>query len=121
MAGLAILGSLLVSTLVAKGRCTRQWALANRRLEAAAAADKLLSTWWQQPDKFPRESSGELNGALSWNTRGLHAGDAEFLGVSIVRLEVFDTRLAAAPGANPQVALVAVDVVLPKEEPGRAE
>ncbi len=112
MAGLAILGSLLVSILVAKGRCAHQWSLANRRLEAAVAADTLLSDWWRGTEEFPREATGQLSSGMDWKTRKIKSIKANDLDVEVVRLELFDTRAAGTVTAQP---LVAVDVVLPKE------
>src|SRR3954469_13058968 len=70
VAGLALLATLLVAVLGTKARVTRQWAHANRRLEAIAAADKLLAAWWATPATFPRKSSGNVAGdaGLSWRT-----------------------------------------------------
>src|SRR5687767_11024896 len=68
---LALLGVLLVGTLLAKARSTRQAALADRRLEAVAAADALLTAWRRDPQSLARSGGGRVSGEadLSWRTR----------------------------------------------------
>jgi hypothetical protein len=57
-AGLAILGTLMASLLVARSRYLRQWATAGRKQEAVIAADALLSAWWNQIETLPRHGTG---------------------------------------------------------------
>jgi type II secretory pathway pseudopilin PulG len=69
--GLALLGTLLVAVLLAKAKFTRQAATADRKLQAVAAADELLTVWRQDPNALPRDGSGSVAGdrQLSWRTR----------------------------------------------------
>lgn len=111
MAGLAILGSLLVALLLARGRCQRQWDLANRRLEAIAAAEALLAQWWQDPALLPRSAAGTLAepSTLAWRTQAVANGPVESLGAAVVRLEILDRQSRAA-------VLASVEVVVPGEQ-----
>lgn len=112
VAGLALLSTLLVAVLTTKARVTRQWADAQRRLDAAAAADRLLATWWQDVERFPRNSSGRVagDGRMVWRTRQVRNDAVESLGASVVRLEVSDESRGV---------LAAVEVVLSNDPPAR--
>jgi hypothetical protein len=114
VAGLALLSTLLVAVLTTKARVTRQWANAQRRLDATAAADRLLATWWQDVERFPRQSSGRVagDGQLRWRTRPVRNDSVESLGASVVRLEV--------TGGSDEM-LAAVEVVLSNDPPARRE
>lgn len=111
VAGLALLSTLLVGVLTTKARVTRQWAHAQRRLEAAAAADRLMTSWWRDVERFPRNARGEVpgNSRLAWQTRTIRNDAVEAFGASTVRLEVFDERDAAV--------LASVEVVLSNDPP----
>ena len=111
MAGLALLSTLLVAVLTTKARVTRQWAEAQRRLDAVAAADRLLATWWQDVGRFPRQSSGRVPGSpgLLWRTRHVRNDAVNRLGASVVRLDVTDEGDAE---------LASVEIVL-SNEPAR--
>jgi hypothetical protein len=99
VAGLALLGSVLVGILLARGACLRQTARSNRRLEAVAAADALLTAWHQDPALLKPEGGGPLagDGQLAWRTAIVPSAEARSLGARIVRLEVFDQRVVASP------------------------
>src|SRR4051812_18319241 len=92
VAGLALLSTLLVAVLSTKARVTRQWAHAQRKLEATAAADKLLAAWWATPAAFPRRSAGTVpgDGGLAWRTAPVANEVVRPLGASVVRLEIID-------------------------------
>jgi len=117
VAGLAILGTLISSLVVARSRYQHQWVLAGRRSEATVAADTLLSSWWAQPAQLPRNAAGKLTDKkLRWQTH-LVDPSVDVLGVQIVRLEIFDdrtgTELPAAGSANSLASpLACVDIVL---------
>jgi hypothetical protein len=115
VAGLALLATLLVAVLGTKARVTRQWAHANRKLEAVAAADRLLAAWWATPATFPRKNSGSVPGdaGLNWRTTPVGNDAVRPLGASVVRLEIVDERQPAAAGA----VLATVEVVLDDELP----
>lgn len=115
VAALAILGALLGAVVTARTRHLHQWAQANRRLEATAAAEALLTGWWTRPVTMPRRASGAVAGhdALAWRTRPIDsdASDAlDALGAQVVRLEIVEAR-----GPVDGQPLVMVDLVLPRE------
>lgn len=114
IASLAILGSLLVAILAAKGRSIQQWNTANRRIQATAAADALLSQWWQKPETLPHEATGAIEGdsKLTWRTRVIEERELGELGLEKVRLEILDQDAKELKDA-----LVIVDLVLKHEEP----
>src|SRR5436190_9188313 len=70
VAGLALLGTLLAAVLVVRARYAHQSAAAERRLQAVAAADALLSAWHRDPPSLPRSGSGHVEGdaQLAWRT-----------------------------------------------------
>jgi prepilin-type N-terminal cleavage/methylation domain-containing protein len=108
VAGLALLSVLLVAVLTAKARATRQWINSARRLEATAAADRLLTRWWPDRAHFPRDAAGRVPGdsGLFWRTSTVRNDAVNSLVASVVRLEVLDGR------TNPPVTLSSVEIVL---------
>jgi len=108
VAGLALLGLLLVAILLAKARYTRQWARANLRGQAVAAADALLGQWRQAA--FPmKDESGYVDGTdFAWRRNMVSDKSAAVMGLQVVRLEVFDDR----PMQREPVS-VTVDFVMP--------
>jgi hypothetical protein len=110
-----LLATLLVAVLSTKARVTRQWAHAQRKLAAVAAADKLLTSWWANPAAFPRRSSGTMPGdaGLSWRTTPVTNETVRPLGASVVRLEIVDGRQPSTASA----VLASVEVVLDDELP----
>jgi prepilin-type N-terminal cleavage/methylation domain-containing protein len=113
VAGLALLSTLLVAVLTAKARATRQWTSANRRLEAVAAADRMLVGWWQDRAKFPRASSGHVTGdvGLAWRTSTVQNEAVNALQASVIRMEILDERV------SPPVVLASVEIVLDDAPP----
>jgi hypothetical protein len=104
--GLGLLATLLVALLLAKARFTRQAAAADRRLQAVAAADALLSGWHQDPRSLPRSGGGAVSGdgQFSWRTQRVANAPINDMGAAVVRLEILDDRSEAA--ANPVVTSV---------------
>jgi hypothetical protein len=92
--GLALLATLLVAMLLAKGRYTHQAALADRRLAAVNAADALLTSWYQDPAALVRNGAGIIadNTELSWRTRVIDNAPIKQLGAQVVRLEIVDSH-----------------------------
>jgi type II secretory pathway pseudopilin PulG len=105
--GLALLGTLLVAVLLAKAKYTRQAATADRKLQAVAAADELLTAWRQDSNALPRDGSGPAPGdrQFSWRTRTLANAEVASLGGQTVRLEVLDDRSAGAVVAAVEVVV----------------
>lgn len=103
VAGLALLATLMASLLAVKTRVVHQAGLTERRAQAVAAADQLLSEWWRNPKTFPRASAGMLPSGFGWRTRIVN--NSPEVGGQVVRLEMFD---------GPDIApTVAVELLLP--------
>jgi hypothetical protein len=117
IAGMALLASVLVAMLLARAGYMRQTARANRRLEAVAAADALLTAWHRDPATLHPGSGGPVagDGQLAWRTRLVASAEAESLGARVVRLEVLDERPAASP--SPVLATVEFLVEPENHEP----
>jgi hypothetical protein len=101
--------------LTTKARLTRQWSHAQRKLQAVAAADRLLAEWWPKRDAFPRQSSGPVAGdaGLRWRTTPVANQTLNALRTSVIRLDILDTR-ATRPGDE---LLASVEVALDDELP----
>lgn len=114
LAGLALLASLLGGLLLVKSRSGRQWSAANRRLEAVAAADELLSAWWRVPHDVPHADDGAVPGhpGLFWRTRPVSNAAAGELGAQVVRLQI-----VTDPHAPDASELTRVEVVLKPTPP----
>src|SRR5580765_2955956 len=95
---LGLLATLLVALLLARARYTHQAALAQRRLQAVAAADALLATWHQDPRSLPRAGSGAVAGErqFTWRTQRVVSAAVNEMGAAVVRLEILDDRAEAA-------------------------
>ena len=84
-----MLGVLLVSITIARGRFVRQRAAAEQKLAAAAAVDKLVSSWMAGTSAaIPLSSSGPVDGLPNhtWRTRVIE--NKSDLNASIIRVEV---------------------------------
>jgi type II secretory pathway pseudopilin PulG len=109
LAGVVILGTLLVSVAIARGRFLRQTAEADRRLAAIREADALLATWMSgPPQNVPVGKDGVLDPAhnLTFRTRAIGDPDAARLGAIVVRLEVLDQSISASNRASAPVFTV---------------
>ena len=96
LAGLVILGTLLVSIAAARGRFARQWVEADRRLTAVRATDKMLGDWMAGAEQtIPIQAQGDLAGAPKcwWRTREIASRGADELRARVIRLEVFDRTI----------------------------
>lgn len=112
LASLALLGSLLAATLIARGQMAHQWLAAQEKLEAVEAAGLLLEDW---DGNVPRQDQGRIEDTnLSWRTRPAASQPLEDLGVEVVRLEVSD----ATDGRGASM-LVSVELLAPMAEPRR--
>ena len=90
-----LLGTILSSALVARGRFQRQWRAAEDKLAAVRAADELVSEWIAAPAAAaPVPGDGAVPGAsgLRWRTSWLRDPYAQRLGARAARLEVLDGR-----------------------------
>ncbi len=70
LTGLAILGSVTVALLLARGNLLEQYANAQLKLEAVTIADQLIAGWYAQ-DGIPIDEQGEIEAYpdWSWQTR----------------------------------------------------
>src|SRR5947207_5843225 len=73
VAGLVILGTILASLAVARGRFARQWSAADRKLAAVRALDALVTEWMNAPGDgaVPLNREGRVGDSrgLLWRTR----------------------------------------------------
>jgi type II secretory pathway pseudopilin PulG len=115
LAGLVVLGTLLVSVAIARGRFVRQWSEADRKLAAAATADAQVARWLAgPPDAVPINGEGPVGSPANcaWRTRVVPDESAAKLGAAVVRYEIADRSAA-------NVVLVRVDFLL-RARPARA-
>jgi type II secretory pathway pseudopilin PulG len=95
VAGLVVLAVLVSALTLARGRLTRQWAVAQTKLQVAEAADRMLAGWVggtaDGPDAIPVPAAGALPGVegCDWRTAAVNDPAATRLGATVVRLEVF--------------------------------
>jgi type II secretory pathway pseudopilin PulG len=93
IAGLIVLAVLVSAITIARGRFMRQWGEGQRRLDAAAAVDRMLAGWLggEGADNIPVPARGLLNGVegCTWRTEWVPDAAATRLGAGKVRLEVF--------------------------------
>lgn len=112
VAGLALLGGVVVTLLYAQVRFTRNAeALATRR-QAVEIAEELLASWWIHPETFPIDQKGIAPGrpAFQWRTTARPEAALEPLRSLPVRVQVL----------RGGVAVLTLDVVVPRstgEEP----
>lgn len=108
VAGLVILGTILAALSIARGRFTRHWAEADRKLAATKALDALVTQWTQGPQAtVPINRQGRLPGSRTgiWKTRALRNLDADKLNATVVRVEIFDRGDEVNPSSAPIAAL----------------
>jgi hypothetical protein len=108
VAGLVILGTILASLAIARGRFARQLAAADRTLAATRALDSLITEWMASSPPVNRH--GNLAGprGLEWQTRTLQSREAEQLSAAVLRVEVID-RLNEHQSQTP---MLTVDLLL---------
>jgi hypothetical protein len=109
IAGLVVLGTVLASVVVARGRFLRQRALADRQLRAIEAADRLVDGWTAGGTSFdavPRFGAGPLPGVegYRWRTAERRDPGAAALASHVIRVEVWG-REAEAQRQRPIVTL----------------
>ena len=108
VAALVILGTILAALAVARGRFTRHWAEADRKLNVAKALDALILEWTDGPfATVPVNRQGRLPNTRTciWRTRALRTADAAKLNAIIVRVEVFDRGDEEKSNGVPVVSL----------------
>lgn len=109
---LALVGTLLVGSLMAFGRHVRQARHARLRLEAVRSADRLLTQWFTENGHVPVSGEGSVSGAdeLTWQTETVTTDGAEALAVSAVRLTI-----KRRDASNEEPALASVYLVVPEK------
>jgi hypothetical protein len=93
--GLAVLGVLVASVMVARGRFARQWSEAQRKIEIAKAVDVMLAQWvGGEKEMIPLDEGGEVEGVegVRWRTSVRRDSGAEAVGAVVVRVEVMEGR-----------------------------
>lgn len=110
IAGLVVLGTVLASVVIARGRFLHQRALADRQLRAVEATDRLVDGWTAGGASFdavPRSGSGPLPGVegYRWRTAERRSPDATTLSSHVIRVEVWGPAEAQAERRRPIVAL----------------
>lgn len=109
LAALVVLTVLVGGALSARSSARRQWAAAERRLQAVRAADELLQKWTTPLGVHaPAPAAGDLpgEGGLAWATSVLAQDELAPLGLRVVRLEIVAASQADA-------AILRTDVVAP--------
>jgi hypothetical protein len=119
VAGLALLGAVLVTLLQTKAALHRQRAEADRRIRAVDAADALLAGWHADGANVPHHGGGTAgaDGAFHWTTRVVRRQRVEELTMDVVRLEVSggDREVGVEPDRGAHL-LASVELLVPTEE-----
>lgn len=109
-AGLLILSTLLVASVLGFQRHARQIRRADHVLKAVAAADRLLEKWMNDPASFPPSGSGDVaeEESLEWHAAvvSLHAEPP--VPFSIARLEIYEKS-----PPEESMPLATVEVIIP--------
>lgn len=112
VAGTVVLGTVLVSILMARVRVEKQSAAAGDRLEACGALQSLLETWASDADGIPIDHDGPVpaHPGWRWSTRRFQRDDA-------LKLHADVLGVAIATSDNPQASPVAViELLLPRHD-----
>src|SRR5688500_4760253 len=97
LCGLVVLGTLLASVTVARGRFLRQWSVAEKRLAVTRALEPMLEEWVHYPSEaVPREGSLPAQGCV-WRTRLSRDAAAAQLDAVVVRVDVYEARRTKSP------------------------
>jgi len=109
---MALLGTLLVSALLANGRLRVQAHRAERRVQACEIADGLLKEWWKKPSELPRSGAGDVKGfkGWKWQTKRIASEPADELKCEVVALEIYGPAdEAETPSARVELLLTKVE------------
>ena len=120
LAGLLVLGTLVVSVLIARGRFAAQMAQADERAAAIKALDAQVTTWLSgPPQNVPIGRQGALPDAPGafWQTRLIHQPSADRLDAAVLHVVVFK-RLT---GSTRMLELASLDVLLHQQRPGASQ
>ena len=94
LAGLVVLGTVLSSVLIARGRFLRQYGDAQQKIAAARAADALLEKWMTGPPETIPLGEQPLDGSADfrWRTQRIINPDAARLESQVIRLDILRQR-----------------------------
>lgn len=92
IAGLALLGTLVVSLLLTKSALSRQRALADQTLAAVAACDQLLADHRTAGRLLPRHGQGVARGGYRWRTELVRPQQVQQAWVDVIRVTVMGER-----------------------------
>jgi len=121
IAALAILGTVLTASIMARGRFVQQDRSARHRINAAPVADRLLEGWWRQPDELPHHGRGSADGYF-WRTSTRDDEQLTRWGVSVLRLELWrqgDSVTINTESYDTKQPDLAVELLVPRHEPDR--
>ena len=92
VASICLLGTLLVTVLVAYRNCSQQVRTAQKRLAALEALDQLLVEYSQPNSELLLESEAKLPGdnPFYWSVSQVDDVNARLLGAGVLRIELFD-------------------------------
>ncbi len=109
MVGTVLLGTLLVSVLMARVQLNRQARQAQVSIQACQVLDELLRTWWADPSTLPRDAQGRVPNRPEWRwrTQTVQSQEAEALYSDVLAVEVF------APGQAESGPAAGVEILLP--------
>ena len=115
LVGALLLGTLLVSILLARGRMDIQARRAEDRLQAVSILEAVVEAWWSARE-FPPDGAGPILAAPGWHWRKttIHSAEAEGLHAELVAVEVLAN---AAPDAPPAARLELLVPVKEKPKP----
>ncbi len=102
VAGIAILGTLLVSVLIADARLRRQSRSSRLRAEACAIADVFLRANWDRREELLIEAEGGIPGKRGWRWR---ASPADIPGAEDVHARGFGLEIIPPDRTDPAVRL----------------
>ncbi len=106
LAGTVLLGTILVSILIARGRLRIQASLAEDRIAACAVMDELLNSWWPDGRELQADTTGEVPGKTGWRwkTETMHRPGLEQLAAKVVAVELFSPN-KKSPAARVELLL----------------
>jgi len=113
LAGLAILGSVTVALLLARGNLLEQHATAQRKLEAVRIADQLLAGWYARDSAVPIDEQGEVESHPGWTWRTQiidrpYPIQDDALPTGTLKVELFNPD-----SPTPRAAVITVELLAP--------
>ncbi|WP_182866110.1 type II secretion system protein [Rhodopirellula sp. JC639] len=110
---LALMGSLLVGSMLAFSRHRKQLSMADKQLEAARVADRLVHQFTAQQGGFPIAARGAVvgNSGWIWQTSPVGSTSLATVPMQVVRFQIMEID------GNSTTPLVAVDLVKPARLP----